>query len=305
HIYSLNCIMMCSLRVGAAILIVHKFDINSLVKFVPKYKVTVAPLVPPIVLAIAESPAVESSDMSSIRMVLSGAAPLGKELEDAVKAKLPQAILGQGYGMTEGLVFTMSLAFAKERFEVKSGACGTLMRNSEMKIINPQTGASLPRNQPGEICIRSTQFMKGYLHDEEATKGIIDKNGWLHSGDIGFVDDDDEVFIVDRLKELIKYKGFQVAPAELEALLISHGHIADAAVVPMKDEVAGEVPAAFIVRSDSSNIAEDEIKQYISKQVVFYKRINRVFFVDSIPKSSSGKILRRQLRALLAASIPN
>ncbi|KAL4035905.1 hypothetical protein IC575_004615 [Cucumis melo] len=306
HIYSLNSIMMCSLRVGAAILIVQKFDINSLLELVPKYKVTFAPVVPPIVLAIAKSPAVDHFDMSSLRMVLSGAAPLGKNLEDAFRAKLPHVILGQGYGMTEaGSVMTMSLAFAKEGFGIKSGGCGTIMRNSEMKIVCPQTGVSLPRNRTGEICIRSFQMMKGYLNDEEATKAIIDKDGWLHTGDIGYVDDDDELFIVDRLKELIKYKGFQVAPAELEALLISHGHIADAAVIPMNDEVAGEVPVTFIVRFDGSNITEDEIKQYISKQVVFYKRINRVFFVDSIPKSPSGKILRRQLRALLAASILN
>ncbi|XP_038878634.1 4-coumarate--CoA ligase 1-like [Benincasa hispida] len=306
HIYSLNSIMMCSLRVGAAILIVQKFDVNLLLGLIPKYKVTIAPIVPPIVLAIVKSPAVDHSDMSSLRIVMSGAAPLGKNLEDAFRTKLPHVILGQGYGMTEsGSAMTMSLAFAKEGFEIKSGGCGTIMRNTEMKIINPQTGASLPRNQAGEICIKSLQIMKGYLNDEEATKGIIDKDGWLHTGDVGFVDDDDEVFIVDRLKELIKYKGFQVAPAELEALLISHGHIADAAVIPMKDEVAGEVPVAFIARSDGTNITEDEIKQYISKQVVFYKRINRVFFVDSIPKSPSGKILRRQLRALLAASIPN
>ncbi|XP_022933955.1 4-coumarate--CoA ligase 2-like isoform X1 [Cucurbita moschata] len=306
HIYSLNSIMMCSLRVGAAILIVQKFDINYVVELVGKYKVTIAPLVPPIVLAIAKSPAVGGWEMSSIRLVLSGAAPLGKELEDAFRAKLPDAILGQGYGMTEaGSALTLSLAFAKERFPIKSGACGTLMRNSDMKIVNPQTGASLPRNQAGEIWIRSPHVMKGYLNNEEATKAIIDEHGWLHTGDIGFVDEDDEVFIVDRLKELIKYKGFQVAPAELEALLISHTHIADAAVIPMKNEVAGEVPVAFIVRSGGSNITEDEIKQYISKQVVFYKRIHRVFFVDSIPKSPSGKILRRQLRELLAARIPN
>ncbi|XP_022921335.1 4-coumarate--CoA ligase 1-like isoform X1 [Cucurbita moschata] len=306
HIYSLSSIVMTSLRVGAAILIVQKFDINSLVALVPKYRVTIATVVPPIVLAMVKSPVVDHSDMSSIRIVLSGAAPLGKNLEDAFRAKLPHAILAQGYGMTEsGSVLTMSLALAREKFAIKSGACGTLMRNAEMKIVNPENGVSLSRNQPGEIYVRSPQMMKGYLNDEEATKGMIDESGWLHTGDMGLVDDDDELFIVDRLKELIKYKGFQVAPAELEGLLISNVHIVDVAVIPMKDEVAGEVPVAFIVRSDGSNITEDEIKQYISKQVVFYKRINRVFFVDSIPKSPSGKILRRQLRALLPASIPN
>ncbi|KAI9125723.1 hypothetical protein K1719_003141 [Acacia pycnantha] len=303
HIYGLNSVLLCGLRVGAAILIVQKFEIGNLLGLIQKHRVSIAPFVPPIVLAIAKSPNLDRYDLSSIRMILSGAAPLGKELEDAVKAKLPQATLGQGYGMTEaGPVLSMSLAFAKEAFGVKSGACGTVVRNAYMKIVDPISGASLRRNQAGEICIRGHQIMKGYINDIEATKRTIDERGWLHTGDIGYIDDDDELFIVDRLKELIKYKGFQVAPAELEALLISHPSIADAAVVSMKDEDAGEVPVAFVVTSNGSKLSEDEIKHYISKQVVFYKRIKRVIFVNSIPKAPSGKILRKDLRATL---IPN
>ncbi|XP_052200415.1 4-coumarate--CoA ligase 2-like [Diospyros lotus] len=307
HIYSLNSVLLCALRVGAAILLMQKFEIRALMELVQRYRVTIAPFVPPIVLAIAKSPTVDDYDLSSIRTVMSGAAPMGKELEDAVRAKLPNAKLGQGYGMTEaGPVLSMCLAFAKEPFEIKSGSCGTVVRNAEMKIVDPDTSASLPRNQAGEICIRGHQIMKGYLNDPEATERTIDKDGWLHTGDIGCIDDDDELFIVDRLKELIKYKGFQVAPAELEAMLIAHPNISDGAVVPMKDEAAGEVPVAFVVRSNGSKITEDEIKQYISKQVVFYKRINRVFFTDAIPKAPSGKILRKDLRAKLAAGlIPN
>ncbi|XXG58285.1 hypothetical protein AAC387_Pa04g0634 [Persea americana] len=306
HIFSLNSVLLCGLRVGAAILIMQKFDIVAFMELVQKYKVTIAAIVPPIVLAIAKSPEVDRYDLSSIRTVLSGAAPMGKELEDTVRAKIPNAELGQGYGMTEaGPVLSMCLAFAKEPFEIKSGSCGTVVRNAELKIVDPETGSSLPRNQAGEICIRGSQIMKGYLNDPEATKMTIDKEGWLHTGDIGFVDDDDEIFIVDRLKELIKYKGFQVAPAELEAMLITHPNVADAAVVPMKDDLAGEVPVAFVAKSNGSNITEEEIKQFVAKQVVFYKRINRVFFVDSIPKAPTGKILRKDLRARLAAGLPN
>ncbi|KAG9455947.1 hypothetical protein H6P81_000455 [Aristolochia fimbriata] len=306
HIYSLNSVLFCGLRVGAAILVMAKFDIASLMELVQRYRVTITPIVPPIVLAITKSPLVDSHDLSSVRTVMSGAAPMGKELEDSVRTKFPNAKLGQGYGMTEaGPVLSMCLAFAKEPFEIKSGSCGTVVRNAEMKIVDPETGASLPRNQPGEICIRGAQIMKGYLNDPEATERTIDKEGWLHTGDIGYVDDDDELFIVDRLKEIIKYKGFQVAPAELEALLITHPFIADAAVVSMKDELAGEVPVAFVVKSNGSVITEEEIKQFISKQVIFYKRISRVFFTDAIPKAPSGKILRKDLRARLAAGIPN
>ncbi|KAJ9189818.1 hypothetical protein P3X46_001070 [Hevea brasiliensis] len=301
HVYALNSIMLCGLRVGAAILIMPKFEIGALLQLIQKYKITIAPIVPPIVLSIAKSPDTEKYDLSSIRMLKSGAAPLGKELEDTVRAKFPQATLGQGYGMTEaGPVLAMCLAFAKKPFQIKPGACGTVVRNAEMKIVDPETGESLPRNQPGEICIRGDQIMKGYLNDPEATARTIDKQGWLHTGDIGYIDYDDELFIVDRLKEIIKYKGFQVAPAEIEAMLLAHPDISDAAVVGMKDEDAGEVPIAFVVRSDKSQITEDEIKQYIHKQVVFYKRISRVFFIESIPKAPSGKILRKILREKLA-----
>ncbi|XP_059287265.1 4-coumarate--CoA ligase 2-like [Lycium ferocissimum] len=302
HIYSLNSILLCGLRVGATILIMQKFEIKGLMELVEKYKVTIAPFVPPIVLAIAKSPLVDEYDLSSIRMIMSGAAPMGKELEDTVRAKLPNAILGQGYGMTEaGPVLSMCLAFAKQPFQVKSGSCGTVVRNAEMKIVDTNTGAFLPRNHAGEICIRGDQIMKGYLNNPKATEETIDKEGWLHTGDVGYIDEDDQVFIVDRLKELIKYKGYQVAPAELEDMLISNANIADAAVVPMKDEVAGEVPVAFVVRANGSNISEEEIKKYVSEQVIFYKRINQVFFTEAIPKAPSGKILRKDLRAKLAA----
>uniref|UniRef100_J3MGG0 4-coumarate--CoA ligase n=1 Tax=Oryza brachyantha TaxID=4533 RepID=J3MGG0_ORYBR len=306
HIYSLNSVLLAGLRAGSAIVIMRKFDLGALVDLTRAHGVTVAPFVPPIVVEIAKSPRVTADDLASIRMVMSGAAPMGKDLQDAFMAKIPNAVLGQGYGMTEaGPVLAMCLAFAKEPFEVKSGSCGTVVRNAELKIVDPDTGATLGRNQSGEICIRGEQIMKGYLNDPESTKNTIDKGGWLHTGDIGYVDDNDEIFIVDRLKEIIKYKGFQVPPAELEALLITHPDIKDAAVVPMIDEIAGEVPVAFIVRIEGSAISENEIKQFVAKEVVFYKRLNKVFFADSIPKSPSGKILRKDLRAKLAAGIPS
>ncbi|KAF8783826.1 hypothetical protein HU200_000266 [Digitaria exilis] len=300
HIYSLNSVLLAGLRAGSTIVIMRKFELGALVDLVRRHGVTVAPFVPPIVVEIAKSPRVGADDLATIRMVMSGAAPMGKELQDAFMAKIPNAVLGQGYGMTEaGPVLAMCLAFAKEPFQVKSGSCGTVVRNAELKIVDPDTGAALGRNQPGEICIRGQQIMKGYLNDPESTKNTIDKDGWLHTGDIGYVDEDDEIFIVDRLKEIIKYKGFQVPPAELEALLITHPEIKDAAVVSLKDDLAGEIPVAFIVRTEGSQVTEDEIKQFVAKEVVFYKKIHKVFFTDSIPKNPSGKILRKDLRARL------
>ncbi|KAI3892639.1 hypothetical protein MKX03_024710 [Papaver bracteatum] len=303
HIYSLHSVLLCSLRAGAAVLLMEKFDITSLLELIQRYRVSVTPVVPPLVLALAKNPLVENFDLSSIRAVLSGAAPLGKELQDALKSRVPQAIFGQGYGMTEaGPVLAMSLVFAKQPFLSKSGSCGTVVRNAELKVIDPETGLTLRHNQPGEICVRGPQIMKGYLNDVDATSSTIDVEGWLHTGDIGYVDDDDEIFIVDRVKELIKFKGFQVPPAELEALLLSHPSIADAAVVSQKDDVAGEIPVAFIVRSNGFELTEVAVKEYISKQVVFYKRLHKVFFIHAIPKSPSGKILRKDLRAKLATS---
>nr|AKN79311.1 4-coumarate-CoA ligase 1 [Betula platyphylla] len=294
HIYSLNSVLLCSLRAGAAVLLMQKFEIGALLELIQRHRVSVAAVVPPLVLALAKNPVVANFDLSSIRVVLSGAAPLGKELEEALRNRVPQATLGQGYGMTEaGPVLSMCLGFAKQPFPTKSGSCGTVVRNAELKVIDPETGCSLGHNQPGEICIRGSQIMKGYLNDDAATATTIDVEGWLHTGDIGFVDDDEEIFIVDR-----------VPPAELEALLVSHPSIADAAVVPQKDDVAGEFPVAFVVRSNDFELTEEAVKEFIAKQVVFYKRLHKVYFVHAIPKSPSGKILRKDLRAKLATASP-
>nr|AHI15918.1 4-coumarate:CoA ligase 2 [Dryopteris fragrans] len=301
HIFSLNSVLLCSMRAGASVAIMQRFDVVALLQFIQKHRVTVMAVVPPIVLAITKCATADQFDMSSVKKVLSGAAPMGKELEDAFRARLPNAVIGQGYGMTEaGPVLSMCSSFAKYPTPVKPGSCGTVVRNAEMKVVDTETGVSVSYNQPGEICIRGKQIMKGYLNNSEATAYTIDKDGWLHSGDVGLVDEDEEVFIVDRVKEIIKYKGYQVPPAELEAMLIGHPGIHDAAVVPELDDAAGELPVAFVVRSNGSDISEDEIKQYIAKQVVFYKRICKVYFTEVIPKSPTGKILRRELKKKLA-----
>nr|WGU11315.1 4-coumarate:CoA ligase 3 [Crinum x powellii] len=302
HIFSLNSVLLCGMRAGAAVVMMARFEMGMMLETIQRWGVSVAAVVPPLVLALAKNPLVETFDLGTVRMVLSGAAPLGKELEAALRRRLPRAVLGQGYGMTEaGPVISMCPGFAKQPTPAKSGSCGTVVRNAELKVVDPDTGFSLGRNRPGEICVRGPQIMKGYLNDPEATSATIDVEGWLHTGDIGYVDDDDEVFIVDRVKELIKFKGFQVPPSELESLLVSHPSIADAAVIPQEDEVAGEVPVAFVVPSNGSDLTEEAVKEFVSKQVVFYKRIHKVYFIHAIPKSPSGKILRKDLRAKVAS----
>lgn len=301
HIFSLNSVLLCALRAGAAVVMMQRFEVMNMLQLIEKHMITVMAVVPPIVLAITKCPAAHQFNLSSVRKVLSGAAPMGKELEEALRVYLPQnVVIGQGYGMTEaGPVLAMCMSFAKYPRPVKAGSCGTVVRNAEMKIIDTETGASLGRNKPGEICIRGNQVMKGYLNNPDATANAIDQDGWLHTGDVGYVDDDGEVFIVDRVKEIIKYNGFQVPPAELESMLIGHPDILDAAVVPEQDDSGGEIPAAFVVRASGSNISEEEIKSYIAKEVVFYKRIRKVYFTEAIPKTSTGKILRRELKTAL------
>ena len=218
----------------------------------------------------------------------SGAAPLGPELTDAVEKRLNVKIR-QGYGMTEASPATHYTVAGTER----AGTVGKLMPSIEMRIVDPGSGQDVPTGQPGEVWVRGPNVMKGYLNNPEATALTVDADGWLHTGDIGFVDDEDYLTVVDRLKELIKVKGFQVAPAELESLLLKHPLIADVAVIPVFDEHCGEVPKAIVVRREA--LTAEDVIAYLQPKVAHYKCVKHVAFVEAIPKSPSGKILRRVL----------
>jgi acyl-CoA synthetase (AMP-forming)/AMP-acid ligase II len=177
---------------------------------------------------------------------------------------------------------------------MKQGSVGVCAPNTECKLVDVETGEAVGVGQRGELWVRGPQVMRGYHNKPDATAATVDKDGWLHTGDIGYADEDSHFFIVDRLKELIKYKGFQVAPAELEAVLLSHPAVADAAVIPSPDDEAGEIPKAFIVLK--AEASPEEIKEYVAEQVAPYKKIRLLEIVDSIPKTASGKILRRVLK---------
>jgi len=291
HIYGLCVIMMIGLRYGATLVVMPRFELETYLDLVERYRGTMLHVVPPIVLALAKSPAVDRRDFSSVRKLFSAAAPLGGEVTGQCCARV-KVVLQQGYGMTESSPATH--VSSEDPAKSKPGSIGVPVPNTECRVVDPATGIDVDSGVDGEIWIRGPQVMQGYLNRPEETRATVDADGWLHTGDIGHADADGDFFIVDRLKELIKYKGMQIAPAELEAVLLSHEAVADAAVIPRTDEECGEIPHAFVVLKGAATAGE--IMAFVASRVAPYKKIRRIDFIDAIPKSPSGKILRRVLR---------
>src|SRR5437870_7048470 len=295
HIYGMVVIMMLGLAGGSTILVLPRFDFQEFLGAIQKYRVTILPLVPPVVLGMVKHPAVAQADLSSVRLVFSGAAPLGEDIARELGRKLACPVT-QGYGMTEASPVTH--LSPTRNAPMRPGSAGRVIPDTEVKIVDVASGEALGTGREGELLIRGPQIMKGYLNRPQDTADSIDREGWYHTGDVGYVDDDGYFFIVDRTKELIKYKGLQVAPAELEALLLTHPAILDAAVVRKADEEAGEVPKAYVVlKPDEASKATgaDAIMGWVAQRVAPHKRIRHLEFIDQIPKSASGKILRRML----------
>jgi acyl-CoA synthetase (AMP-forming)/AMP-acid ligase II len=292
HIYGMTVIMNQALRAGARVVTLPRFELADFLDLVERHRVTKAHLVPPIVLALAKSPLVEGRDLSSLRWINSGAAPLSAELADACAERLGCAVV-QGYGLTETSPVTHAVPI--ERGDNRPGAIGPPIPGTECKVVGVAGGDELGPGEDGEVWIRGPQVMRGYLGDDDATADTLDEDGWLHTGDIGHADEDGWFFLVDRLKELIKYKGFQVAPAELEAVLLEHRAVADAAVVASPDEEAGEVPKAFVVPAEGARLDPEDVQAFVAERVASYKQLRRVELIDAIPKSASGKVLRRVL----------
>lgn len=291
HLYGLHTVANIGLRQGATIVTVPRYDLDQFLQALEHYQVSIAPLVPPLVLALSRAPQLSDHDLSALRLIHCGAATLADSIARACSERL-NVDIRYGYGMTE--VSPLSHASLKDPKTHRPGAVGFCLPNTECKIVDYTNGQELAANQEGEICVRGPQVMKGYLGNPQATAELIDDEGWLRTGDIGYCDDEGRLFVVDRLKELIKTNGRQVPPAELETLLLSHPAIADAAVVGSPDESAGEVPKAFVVLKGEANA--EEIMEFVAKSVAPYKRLRRVEFVDEIPKTPAGKILRRVLK---------
>jgi acyl-CoA synthetase (AMP-forming)/AMP-acid ligase II len=291
HIYGMQVLMNGLLAEGCTVISMPRFDLAQALGLVQDHRVTRFFAVPPIVLALAKHPLVDDYDVSSIKQVFCGAAPLGAELAQEAASRLGTEVI-QGYGMTE----LSPVSHATPPGNYRAGSVGVTVPNTESRIVGEDGRDQDVDEGEGELWVRGPQVMSGYLNNPDATAATIDDDGWLHTGDVARIDRDGHVYIVDRVKELIKVKGFQVPPAELEALLVSHQGVADVAVIGVPDDEAGEAPRAFVVRALGSEVSADELKGFVATHLASYKQVRDVVFVDEIPKSASGKILRRVLR---------
>ncbi|KAN0134265.1 hypothetical protein V8E53_007763 [Lactarius tabidus] len=304
HIYGLVINLHFILFAGSSVVVVPKFDFVGFLESIKRHKVTHLLVVPPMVVLLCKHPATKNYDLSRIRLLFSGAAPLSAELTDSVVKLLPNAFVGQGYGMTE--TSTGISMMTRSQKVGTLGSAGQLLSGVRARVIKPD-GTLAGVGEPGELMVTGPSMALRYLNNEKATaETFID--GWVRTGDEVIIDKNNDLFIVDRLKEILKVRGFQVAPAELEGHLLSHPDVADTCVVGVPDDFSGEVPLAFVVlsadaakRASASEAAAAKIKASISKHVAdhktAYKRLaGGVEFIDAIPKNPSGKLLRRVLR---------
>src|SRR4051812_38522246 len=307
HIYGLTVLMNQGLQWGGAVVTLPRFDLEQFLRTIQDHKITRAFVAPPIVLALAKHPLVDQFDLSSLRSITSGAAPLDTDLAQAAQDRLRKGAADgvsvvQGYGMTELSPVSHTTPDASRLpdgvTEVPKGSVGFALPNTECRLVDPETGQDAAPGERGELWVRGPQVMKGYLNNPQATAETLDDDGWLHTGDVAVVDENGCYTVVDRVKELIKYKGYQVAPAELEAVLLTSPDIADAAVIGVKDEATGEeLPKAFVVRSPGSEISEQEVMDYAGSRLAPHKKIRAVEFIEQVPKTAAGKILRKELKA--------
>jgi acyl-CoA synthetase (AMP-forming)/AMP-acid ligase II len=305
HIYGMTVLLNAVLHARARLVMMPSFDLEEFLANIQNHRVTVAYIAPPVAVALAKHPLVDRYDLSTLRGVLSGAAPLDEDLGHAVADRIGCRVV-QGYGMTELSPVSHCTPLDGGKRLVGSvapiGAAGWTAANSASKLIDPATGDEIEvpaegLSETGELLFKGPNVMAGYLGNEKATRETVDDDGWLRTGDLARVDPSGCVYIVDRLKELIKYKGYQVPPAELEAVLLTHPAIADAAVIGVRDaDSAEEVPKAFVVRQSGAELTEAEVMDFVAGEVAPYKKVRQVAFIDAIPKSTSGKILRRDLR---------
>ncbi|KAI0667878.1 acetyl-CoA synthetase-like protein [Trametes maxima] len=306
HIYGVVVGLHFFLFGGATVVVVSRFNFENMLKSIERYRIAHLALVPPMVLLLCRHPAVRDYDLRSVKTTSSAAAPLSAELTLQVSRVLPNSAIGQGYGLTETCTaLTLPPLFVRMG---TPGSAGVLIPGVCVRI-HKEDGTWGGFNETGEIVVTSPSVARGYLNSAEETKQTF-RDGWVYTGDVGYVNEQKELFVVDRIKELIKVRGFQVAPAELEGLLLDHPDVADACVVGIPDEYSGELPFAFIVlenearlrisgNSDDEEATRGALIKYVAERKTQYKWLAGVSFVDAIPKNPSGKLLRKVLRERL------
>lgn len=295
HIYGMTVMMNQGLHRRATVVTMAKFDLAEFLRVIAEYRIQRVYIAPPVAVALAKHPMVDDYDLSCVETIFSGAAPLDAELGHAMGRRLGARVL-QGYGMTE--LSPVSHCMPDDRADLDLNSSGFALPNIECKLVDPATGEEVGPGARGELWVRGPNVMVGYLDNPEATAITLDDEGYLHTGDVAEVTADGVFSIVDRVKELIKYKGYQVPPAELEALLLTHDKVADVAVIGVRDADGEEVPKAFVVRqSAGADLTAAEVMTFVAERVAPYKKVREVEFIELIPKSPSGKILRKDLRA--------
>ena len=303
HIYGLNVVLNPVLTLGGTLLLMPRFNVSQLLSLLVDEHVTMMPAVPPALNALCQ--AAEAGQFPTnhrLRWVKSGAAPLAPELARRF-TELTGVLVCQGYGMTEASPVTHVGYLEPELYRPES--IGQPLAQTECRVLNATNAdeSEVPSGQPGELVMRGPQFMMGYWKDPQATAAVL-RDGWFWSGDIVTRDSDDFYFVLDRRKEMIKYKGFPVAPAEVEALLLEHPAVRDCGVVGCADPTAGEIPVAFIVLREGSVASknlEANLCGFVAERLTSYKQPRQIHFVDALPRTPSGKILRRELRKILPA----
>ena len=306
HIYGMTVLLNLALRKRASLVTMPKFDLVEFLTNIQKYQCTYLYIAPPIAVALAKHPIVDQFDISSVHTVFSGAAPLDGETAEIAGKRIHARML-QGYGMSELSPVSHAMYYARDDEPVSS--VGGMLPNTLNKLVDTETGEEITElgpdgvTKPGELWVKGPNVMLGYLNKPEATAETLDADGYLHTGDVAVYHEGGYFSIVDRVKELIKYKGYQIAPAELEALLLSHPKVMDAAVIGVLDDDKQEIPKAFIVAAPDSGLTEDEVMAFVAEQVAPHKKVRRVEFIEAIPKSTAGKILRKDLRARETAGV--
>lgn len=306
HIYGMTVLLNLALHQRAALVTMPKFDLVEFLTVIQKFQVTYLYIAPPIAVALAKHPVVDQFDISTVHTVFSGAAPLDAETANSAATRIGARIM-QGYGMSE--LSPVATAVPYDRTDVPIDSVGVILPNQLCKLVDVDSGAEITdigengETAPGELWVKGPNVMLGYLNKPDATAETLDADGYLHTGDIATYNEGGWFNIVDRAKELIKYKGYQIPPAELEALLLSNPKIMDAAVIGVLDDDKQEIPKAFVVAAPDSGLTEQEVMDFVAANVAPHKKVRRVEFIDAIPKSSAGKILRKDLRLREKAAV--